>query len=359
LKGSTQSQPLSFIDVISWDGIPIPEREWAVKDRITPPNVSLCSGDGAVGKTTLLLQLSVAHTLGRDWFGRLPEPGPVIYLNAEDEARELHYRLAAICNHYSARFSELRDLYLISLAGEDAILARSDRKGIISPTRLLMSLRTAALDIRPKLIVLDPSADVFAGNENDRSQVRQFITLLRGLAIEANTAVLIASHPSLTGMNTGTGLSGTTAWHNSVRARLYLKGVKTGASEEADPDLRQLEVMKSNYGPGGERILMRWHQGIFIPETGPSSLKQRADARKAEEVFLDLIDRFEKQERPVSANVGPTYAPKLFADYPGVTGITKRAFQEAMIRLLDAGKICNERYGPPSRQRTRLRRAWS
>ena len=207
--------------------------------------------------------------------------------------------------------------------------------------------------------MLDPSADVFAGSENDRSQVRQFITLLRGLAIDANTAVLVASHPSLTGKVTGTGLSGTTAWHNSVRARLYLKGIKTNSGDESDPDLRELEVMKSNYGPGGERIRMRWHQGIFIPEPGPSSLKQRADARKAEEVFFTLLGRFEKQERTVSANFGPTYAPKVFADHPDATGITKRALQEAMTRLLERGKIRNERYGPPSRQRTRLRRAIS
>jgi RecA-family ATPase len=357
LTGSTPPQPLPFIDVLSWDGIPVPDREWAVKDRIPARNVSLCSGDGAVGKTTLLLQLSVAHTLGRDWFGSVPEPGPVIYLNAEDEAPELHYRLAAICAHYNGRFSELKDLHLLSLAGQDAVLGRPDRNGIICPTPLLTRLRTAALDIQPKLIVLDPSADVFAGSENDRSQVRQFITLLRGLAIDAGTAVLVASHPSLTGKVTGTGLSGTTAWHNSVRARLYLKGIKTNSG--ADPDLRELEVMKSNYGPGGERIRMRWHQGIFIPETGPSSLKQRAEARKAEEVFFALLGRFDKQERTVSANFGPTYAPKVFADHPDAAGITKGAFQEAMTRLLDGGKIRNERYGPPSRQRTRLRRAMS
>jgi hypothetical protein len=38
--------------------------------------------------------------------------------------------------------------------------------------------------------------------------VRQFIGLLRGLAITGNSAVLIAVHPSLTGISSGTGLSG-------------------------------------------------------------------------------------------------------------------------------------------------------
>jgi hypothetical protein len=32
---------------------------------------------------------------------------------------------------------------------------------------------------------------------------------------------MLLSHPSLTGINSGTGLSGTTGWHNSVRARMY------------------------------------------------------------------------------------------------------------------------------------------
>ena len=60
----------------------------------------------------------------------------------------------------------------------------------------------------------------FPGNEIDRRQTRQFVTLLRRLAIDANAAVVLISHPSLTGIASGSGLSGNTAWHNSTRARL-------------------------------------------------------------------------------------------------------------------------------------------
>jgi Putative threonine/serine exporter len=56
-------------------------------------------------------------------------------------------------------------------------------------------------DIQPRMVALDASADIFAGNENDRAQVRGFITLNRALAIEANAAVIIAADPSLTGIN--------------------------------------------------------------------------------------------------------------------------------------------------------------
>ena len=106
-----------------------------------------------------------------------------------------------------------------------------------------------ARDIRPKLIGLDTSADIFAGNENDRAQVRQFIGLIRGMAIDANAAVILCAHPSLTGMTSGSGLSGGTAWHNSVRARAYLRAATSQEGAGPGKDLRVLEFMKSNYGP--------------------------------------------------------------------------------------------------------------
>jgi RecA-family ATPase len=55
---------------------------------------------------------------------------------------------------------------------------------------------------------------VFGGDEINRSQVRKFVSMLRGLAIEYDCAVLLLSHPSLTGPNSGTGTSGSTAWNN-------------------------------------------------------------------------------------------------------------------------------------------------
>ena len=187
--------------------------------------------------------------LARDWFGTLPEPGPVIYLNAEDDERELHFRLDAIRAHLGTTFAALKDLHLVPLAGEDALLGVPDRTGIIRPTPLFEQLKQTAAKMQPVLIALDTAADMFGGNENDRSQVRQFIGLLRGLAITANAGVLLASHPSLSGITTDSGLSGSTGWHNSVRSRLYFKAAKAAEGDKANTDLRELEVRKNNYGP--------------------------------------------------------------------------------------------------------------
>jgi RecA-family ATPase len=201
--------------------------------------------------------------------------------------------------HYSVTFGatyrDLNELHLLSLAGLDAVLAAPDQRGLVKATKLFGRIREAACDIRPRLIVLDNSADVFAGNENDRAQVRQFVTLLRDMAISANAGLLLTSHPSLTGISTGTGLSGSTAWNASVRSRLYFKRATTEKDEEPDPDLRVLEVMKSNYGPVGETVTVRWKGGLFLPVTGVSSLEKLAARQKAEQLFLTLLDRFIRQ----------------------------------------------------------------
>jgi RecA-family ATPase len=349
--------PLIFIDLTQWQNQHVPERSWVVRDRIALNNVTLLSGEGAVGKTILALQLCVATPLARDWLKALPEPGPVIAVCCEDDADELHRRLDAIVRYYGVSFADLADLHLVSLAGHDALLATPRRDGLLQPTGMFKQLSEAARDLKPKLILVDNSADVFGGNENDRAQVRQFIGILRGLALAANAGLLLTSHPSLTGIATGTGLSGSTAWNASVRSRLYLKRATTAKDEEPDPTLRVLEVMKNNYGPVGETVTLRWSDGVFLPALVPGSLEKLAREQKLDDLFLMLLDRCNGQGRVVNdKKTSNTYAPNRFVDEPEVKAdhVSKRELAEAMERLFRAGKVHVVPYGYPSRGWTRL-----
>ena len=88
------------------------------------------------------------------------------------------------------------------------------------------------------MVGIASAANVFAGNDNDRSQVQQFAGLLTRIAQVANGSVQLISHPSLTGISSDSGLSGSTQWHNSVRARNYLKRVKAEDGQQSDSDER-------------------------------------------------------------------------------------------------------------------------
>jgi RecA-family ATPase len=355
---SEECPALRFIKISDWQDHPLPERSWTVKDRIPAANVTLLSGEGSVGKSILSLQLAVAVALGRDWLGSLPEYGPALVICCEDDEAEIWRRLDLIFTHYGAGYADFDNLHIASLVAGETVMATPNRFGIITTTDLFKRVCKAACDIQPKLIVLDNAADIYGGSENDRAQVRQFIGHLRAsLAIPSGAGVLLTSHPSLTGITSGSGLSGSTAWNASVRSRLYFKRAITEKDEEPDPDLRVLAVMKSNYGPIGETITVRWSNGLFVPVASMSSFERAAAERNAEDVFLGLLAEFTQRGCNTCAKpTAPNYAPTLFAKEKKArkARVYKFDLESAMRRLFEANKIGLEAYGAPSRETSKL-----
>lgn len=352
---ATQGPPtLRILNPADWQGKPIPPREWIVPNIIPAGTVSLLTGDGAAGKSTLGLQLGAARALGRDWLGTMPTPGRSLYLSAEDDEDEMHRRLEPICSHYGVSFAALSDFRLVDLVGQSAVLGDVARNGIIHATQLFDAVVAAIERISPSLVIVDALADVFAGEENHRASARQFIGLLKQPARRHRCAFLALAHPSLTGMASGTGTSGSTAWSNSVRSRLYFEPAKASDGSEPDPALRTLSLRKTNYGPPGWSVTVRWQDGAYVVQGGASTLDRLAAEKRAEDVFLGLLRAFEQQGRNVSPNLGTSYAPARFAEHPKAAGLSKREMAAAMQRLLDANSIYVEQFGPPSKMRSRL-----
>jgi len=248
--------------------------------------------------------------------------GPALYVGAEDDIDEIQRRLAAITAAQGISLASLDNLHILPLAGKDAVLvAPSNKKaGIIDQTRLWASLLELIIRIRPRLLAIDNLADVYAANENSRSEARQFIGMLRGLAIEYDLAVLLLSHPSLTGINTGTGTSGSTGWSNSSRSRLYLERRKDNEGQEPDPDLRTLRLKKGNYVRAGIEIGLKWKAGRFVVDGPVAGFDKIATDAQAERIFLELVERFKREGRDVSPSPSVTYAPKVFAEHPDAKG---------------------------------------
>ena len=212
-----------------------------------------------------------------------------------------------------------------------------------------MQIRAEAQKLRPKLIVIDTVADTFGGDEIKRAQARQFITILRGLAISAGAAVVLAAHPSLAGIANDSGLSGSTGWHNSVRARAYFKA---GPGEDAG--LRALEFRKNNYGPpDAPMILLRWANGVYVVETEGSFAEIAAQA-EMDQLFLKLLRRSAEQGRHVSDKPSASYAPAVFVDDPEAKAAkaTKKKLAEAMARLFAAKRIRVVAFGRPGKSRS-------
>lgn len=346
-----------FFCAAALDGLLVPRRQWLVPDLVPGRTVTLLSGDGGTGKSLLALQLACAVALGRPWIGRDVATGGAVYISAEDDRDELHRRLAAVAEAENFDLADLDRLHMSSLAGQDALLATLDPGGRLAPSPLFREVEAQVEDLGPALVVLDTLADLFPGNENDRAQARQFVGLVRGLAIRHECAIVLLSHPSVAGMASGTGLSGSTAWNGSVRSRLYLDRVKDAGNFEPDPDARVLKTMKANYGPTGGEIALRWEAGRFVAQSQPEAetgLDRQAATSKAERVFLGLLRAYNETGQRVNAAGGALYAPLAFSRDPKAEGVTRRAFAGAMQNLLRDGRIENVESGPPSRRRSHL-----
>jgi len=359
-----EPEQLVFKSAAALNGRHVPPRRWLVKGLVPMGTVTLLSGDGGTGKSLLALQLAAATATGRFWMGLgLEETGPCLFLSAEDDDDELHRRMDDIGKAMGSTWGDLSGLNLLSLAGQDALLATLQRGGALKETPLFKALDAAVTQHQPRLVVLDTLADMFPGNENDRAQARQFVGMLRGLAIRHECAVILLSHPSLTGLNSGTGTSGSTGWNNSVRSRLYLERVTTfdeGKPHEDDPDKRRLKGMKSNYAQNGHEITMTWKDGVFEADEGPATgLDRKAAEIGAERTFMRLLDEFAKEGRFVKSAKASQYAAKEFATSGRADGLTKNALHRAMERLFAKGEIVEVLggSGPPSRHTKRIVRA--
>ena len=279
--------------------------------------------------------------------------GPSLYFGAEDELEELHRHLDQNRRELGISWGDLADSHLKSLAGEDALLGTFDRQmQTMRATPLCAKLETRIRDLGAICCMIDTSADVFGGDEISRSQVRQFVSLLRGIAIRTKAAVILLAHPSMSGMQSGSGTSGSTHWHNAVRSRLYLTyGEKDNNGEPIDPDERFLRFKKSNYGPRGKPLRLRWQNGLFVPDSGEKAAA--AASANAEATFLAMLDAFTKQNRYVSSAPSANYAPKVFSEDPRCKA-DKKALVATMNALFAKNSIKIETFGPQSRQLKRI-----
>jgi RecA-family ATPase len=333
---------------------PVPRREWIVEDWLPIGCVTANYGDGGTGKTLLAQQLMTSTALGGIWCGRDVMRCRSFGLFCEDDEAELHRRQAAICAGYGASLDALEAMRWVSGVGQDNALMTFEGDGAYT-TPMYDAIRQGAIDHGAQLVVLDTAADLFAGNENDRHQVRRFIGQLNRLAIDIGGAILLNAHPSRTGLSTGNLDGGSTAWSNSVRSRWSLARPPSTEGEQEDPDARILTRRKANYARIGEDVALRWQEGVLVPLNATGSATGQTDRAAAEIVFLDLLaSRWEQGVFVSHNNRAGNYAPKVFGKCAERRGYGAKDFEGAMGRLFDARRITAQLYGRTGDTRQRI-----
>lgn len=267
LFASPAELPLRILHPADWDGTKAPERRWTVEGLVPHGQATLLTGAGAAGKSLLSQLLCSCAGLGLSFLGVPVEQCRALYITCEDDPEELQRRQESICAGLHTSLGATRDqVFLLSLYGElgNELCTFDDKRTLHVAARYHEILATAR-QIGARLIILDNTSHLFTGNENARSEVAAFVSLCNGLAREIDGAVIMVGFPN----KAGDSYSGSTAWENQVRSRLFLETPKNEDGDVIDADYRVLRNEKANYARKGAEIGFKWDRGTFVlPDEG-------------------------------------------------------------------------------------------
>ncbi len=306
------------------------------------------SGVGAIGKTTLTLQLATSVALSQhlyeasSWLDRpVSVRGPVMFVSGEENANTLHLVLLDVCADQGIELRDLANLHIHDISGHDhkTLLTSAGRGKPVVRTPLFRAFEASIALLKPVLIVVDNRAQIANVDEIDRNSATAVGNIFRAVSAKYGTTVILLMHPSVSGEKDGR--SGSTGWNNAGRNTVLMCKPKE-VDEDADDDgKRELRVVKANRSQMGLRASLKWAAGVYRctdkPERAGSDIGK---AEKAERVFLKLLTLLMKRGQRVSANPKGTYAPTEFTK-PGMDreGINKREFEAAMNRLIDTERV--------------------
>jgi RecA-family ATPase len=234
---------------------PIPP-SYAWEGLVPISHVSLLSAHGGVGKSTIALMLCVAAALNRPLFGIPTKASKALFVSLEDAPSVLRHRLAWISREWNLNPVDL-DERLAVVDGTDypEMFTTTGRTDAGSPTGTYDELVDLVEREGFGLIVIDNASDAFDGDEIQRRQVRAFMRKLSLLAKNAGCAILLLAHvdkgTSRSARNENDeGYSGSTAWHNSSRSRLFLR--------RNSGEMLELVHQKNNLGRRCEPLVLIW-----------------------------------------------------------------------------------------------------
>jgi len=279
---------------------PSPPPAFVWGELVPRGEVTVFAAHGGVGKSTVALMLCDAVATGMPLFGIPTQQARALFVSAEDGAPIVRHRLAAIARGRGANPADWGDALQAVDITDCPELYESDGRSAGATTAVFADIAGLLRGGGFGLVVIDNASDAYGGDEIQRRPVRTFLRHLKQLASENNCAVLLLVHVDKAtsrnkGATGGEAYSGSTAWHNTARSRLFLS--------RDDSGMLKLEHLKSNLGRKQEPLTLQWPDGglPMRAEGGAvdfSGLMTQAQGRNddnAAAALLKLIAEFESR----------------------------------------------------------------
>lgn len=345
---------------------PPPPRDWAIAYWLGMAHVTLLAGKGGIGKTLIAQQLGSALALGRPFIDEIPKPRKVLMWAAEDDHDEIWRRQVDIAAHFGVGLEAFAGNFIVeSFADRDCTLMDCDLSGRLVRTGMLDELQEQIAHYLAEVVIVDNAARVFGGRENDRGQVTRFMAALnaaaRGACVEGESpaAILLLAHP---GRAAGSEFSGSSAWENSARARIFLSDRKPDeqrddGDDEPTGEIRYLCRRKANYSARDLRSF-RYANGVLVAQEAAGAVDKPfgyLDDRRDERIVLDAFKRLINglDQQPTDAPNSHSFLPSLILSFNLADGRSKRDLTKAMRRLQADGALRKGVVGTYASNRTK------
>lgn len=244
------------------EGLPEGER-WLIEGLWAKDGVGIIGGTPKTGKTWLALDFALSVASGTPALGAFPvrEPGTAVLFPAEDDPRAVRDRVAALATR---RGVELANLPLHIITTESLKLDEpSDRDG----------LEQLLINLRPRLLVLDPLVRLHSGDENHSGHVSELLGYLRALQRRFLLSIIVTHHVTKkTGAaQPGQALRGSSDLHAWGDSNAYLRRQKDGPllltlEHRGAPSPEPMEIRLVSVDGGAQFELVG--EGESSPEEG-------------------------------------------------------------------------------------------
>lgn len=219
--------------------IPVPIEEFSrvLGGGIVPGSVVLIGGDPGIGKSTLLLQTTLA----------MAARGAVLYISGEESERQIKMR--------ASRLMPMPD------GGTESEAGFPENLYLVTETNLDIILEHIA-EIKPELIVVDSVQTTYLqqldSSAGSVSQVRETASRLRELAKTSGVTVFLIGHVTKEGT-----IAGPRVLEHIVDAVLYLEG-------DRFQTYRLLRTVKNRYGATSEVGVFEMRERGLVEVSNPS-----------------------------------------------------------------------------------------
>ncbi len=246
----------------------ISELDGVLGGGLVPGSLVLLGGEPGIGKSTILLQVSLALANNH---------GPVLYVSGEESAPQVRLR--------AERLGTLSpNLWLLAETDLEAILTKAKEKDL-------------------KLLILDSIQSVYlpelTAAPGSVSQVRQGCAALMQYAKETGVAVILVGHVTKEGS-----LAGPRVLEHMVDTVLYFEGQKNNS-------FRLLRAAKNRFGSTNEIGIFEMLDTGLSPLTDPSLLFL---SQRNQEVPGSVVCCVMQGTRPVLVEVQALTSPTTFGN---------------------------------------------